>query len=188
MHYFPMKLNRTALAALICSAALGLGACGGDDSGNGNAEDTAPAEDTAAAESSPDKQDPDADSTAPESTTTADDDAEGDGADGDEATATSPGGAISLTTNTVPISGPNPRITVTWEAEPNAGDQCLMVLTRTDPRGYLLGVEEIDECSGSHDFTLVHGVAADADDVAGDHVIEMDNLDEKATVTATVPE
>lgn len=183
-----MKLNRTALAALVCTAALGVGACGGDDSGN----DDVTATGTAAAESSPEKLDPDADTAGSPSSTansTGNRDNEGAGeAGGEEVTATSPGGAISLTARATPISGLNPKITVTWEAQPNGGDRCIMILTRTDPRGYLLGVEEISECSGSHDFTLVHGVAADADDVAGEHVIELDNLDEKVTLRVTVAE
>lgn len=180
-----MKLSRKNLAVLVCTAALGLGACGGGDSWNG---ETATHE-TVTTPESPAKLDPEADSPTSSATST-DDDGESGGAadDGDAVTASSPGGAISLTASALPLLGPDPKITVTWEAEPNAGDQCLMILTRTDPRGYLLGVEEIDDCSGTHEFGLVAGVAEDADDVAGDHVIEMDNLDEKATLRVTVSE
>lgn len=80
---------------------------------------------------------------------------------------------------TVSFSDPNRAITVSWEAQANAGNQCPMILIRADPRGYLLNVQGIEQCSGSQKLALSTGRGPDSDDVPRVQVFEMDNLAEK---------
>lgn len=173
-----MKPKKLTLSALLFAGALGLAACGGGDSSESAVESESTDKSSAAEATTEETSVEESGKEEPERGEA--------GEAGEAVTATSPGGAISLTATPVSLSDSSPKIVVTWEAQPNAGDKCLMILTRTDPRGYLLNTEEIEECSGSYDVNLVKGLGEDTDDVAGDHVITVDNIDEKATVEVPV--
>ena len=149
MHYFPMKLSRKNLAVLVCTAALGLGACGGGDSWNqdGDARDRDHA-------GVPGEAGRKADSPTSSATST-DDDRE---VAGRPTTAMpsrqSPGSAISLTASAVPL-GPRP------EDHRHLGGRTTRSVPHDSTRTDRADTWEwrIDDCSGTHEFGLVAGVA-----------------------------